>query len=85
MPIVLIASLIAFQVLLIFVHLTVYATMSAAFGFDGAIPRLIFIVLGSRFSRRHFSSISRGIALRSGTTHFPPIGSVSYIFCSWAA
>lgn len=49
MPIVIIASLIAFQVLLIFVHLAVYATMSAAFGIGGTAFQWLFIILAITF------------------------------------
>jgi uncharacterized protein len=49
MPAIFIATLVTFQVLLIFVHLTVYATLSAAFGFDGMAMRVIFILLSLTF------------------------------------
>lgn len=49
MPIVLVVSLVLFQILLVFVHLAVYATMSAAFGFDNPLLQFIFILLGITF------------------------------------
>lgn len=49
MPFALIASLIVFQILLIFVHLTVYATLSAAFGIGGVFIKILFIVLAFSF------------------------------------
>lgn len=49
MPIAAIASLIVFEILLIFVHLTVYATLVVAFGIGGAWLKALFILLAFTF------------------------------------
>jgi predicted MPP superfamily phosphohydrolase len=49
MPLVLIFSLIAFQVLLVFVHLAVYATLAAAFGIGSAALQIFFVLLALTF------------------------------------
>lgn len=49
MPLVLIPTLLVFEVLLIVVHLAVYATLAAAFGIGGSWLAAIFIVLALTF------------------------------------
>jgi len=49
MPIAIIASLIVFEILLVIVHLAVYATLVAAFGIGGAWLKILFIVLALTF------------------------------------
>jgi len=49
MPIILIATLIVFEVLLVIVHLAVYATLMAAFGIGGAWLKILFIMLALTF------------------------------------
>jgi predicted MPP superfamily phosphohydrolase len=49
MPIAFIGSLIVFQILLIFVHLAVYATIAAAFGIGGTWVKILFILLAFTF------------------------------------
>lgn len=49
MPIAVIGSLIVFQVLLIFVHLAVYATLAAAFGIGGVWMKTLFVLLAFTF------------------------------------
>ena len=56
MPIFIIATLIAFQILLIFVHLAVYATMAAAFGIGGMWFKTLFIVLAFTFIVASFAT-----------------------------
>jgi uncharacterized protein len=45
----LVASLIVFETLMIFVHLAVYATLTAAFGGGGIVLEVVFIVLALTF------------------------------------
>ncbi len=49
MPIVLIVSLIVFEILLVIVHLTVYATLAVAFGIGGLWLKILFIILALTF------------------------------------
>ena len=49
MPIVLILSLITFEVLLVIVHLAVYATLAAAFGIGGLWLKILFVALALTF------------------------------------
>jgi uncharacterized protein len=49
MPILAIASLIVFQILLIIVHLAVYAALAAAFGIGGIWLKVLFVVLALTF------------------------------------
>jgi predicted MPP superfamily phosphohydrolase len=56
MPIVLIATMLVFEVLLIIVHLAVYATLAAAFGISGLWLKVLFIVLALTFVSASFIS-----------------------------
>jgi predicted MPP superfamily phosphohydrolase len=49
MTVTIILTFIVFQALLLIVHLTVYATMAAAFGFDSTVLRLVFALLSLTF------------------------------------
>jgi hypothetical protein len=49
MPIILIATLIVFEALLIIVHLAVYATLVVAFGIGGLWLKILFIILALTF------------------------------------
>jgi hypothetical protein len=52
MPIILVATLIVFEILLVIVHLAVYATLAAAFGIGGvwlAWLKILFIILALTF------------------------------------
>lgn len=49
MPLGIIFSLIAFEVLLIFVHLAVYATLAAAFGIGSSVLAWVFVALALTF------------------------------------
>jgi predicted MPP superfamily phosphohydrolase len=49
MPIGVIISLVVFEILLIFVHLAVYATLAVAFGIGAAWLKILFIVLALTF------------------------------------
>ena len=49
MPIVIIATLIVFEALLVIVHLAVYATLAAAFGIGGVWLKVVFVILALTF------------------------------------
>jgi hypothetical protein len=49
MPIAVIASLIVFEILLVIVHLAVYATLMAAFGIGGWWLKILFVILALTF------------------------------------
>ena len=49
MAIFIITSLIVFEVLLIIVHLAVYATLAAAFGIGGVWLKIVFVILALTF------------------------------------
>jgi hypothetical protein len=49
MPIAVIASLIVFEILLVIVHLAVYATLVAAFGIGGLWLKILFVALALTF------------------------------------
>jgi predicted MPP superfamily phosphohydrolase len=55
MPIAIIGTLLVFQVLLIFVHLAVYATLAAAFGIGGVWLKIIFVLLAFTFTVASFA------------------------------
>jgi predicted MPP superfamily phosphohydrolase len=58
MPIILITSLVVFEVLLVIVHLVVYATLVVAFGIGGMWLKVMFVALALTFvsasARAHF-------------------------------
>jgi predicted MPP superfamily phosphohydrolase len=49
MPIILVATLIVFEILLVIVHLAVYAMLVAAFGIGGTWLKILFIILALTF------------------------------------
>jgi predicted MPP superfamily phosphohydrolase len=49
MPIILVLTLIVFEILLVIVHLAVYATLAAAFGIGGLWLKILFIILALTF------------------------------------
>ncbi len=90
MPIAVIGSLIAFQLLLIFVHLAVYATLAAAFGISGPFFEWLFIILAVTFISASFLSHFFRSKLLDwyytfsaywfGLVHFLFMGSVAFYF-----
>ena len=90
MPIVIILTVIALEVLLIFVHLAVYATLAAAFGIGGVLWETIFIILAltfvsatvlSRFySNRLIEWYYTFAAYWFGLVHFLFVGSLIFYF-----
>ncbi len=83
-------TLVAFQVLLIFVHLAVYETLSAAFGFDSTAMRVAFILLALTFvtaslivhwSRNRIAQWYYAFAAYwFGLVHFLFVGGVLFFF-----
>lgn len=90
MPIALIATLIVFEVLLVIVHLAVYATLGAAFGIGGIWLKIAFILLALTFVSASFiSHFYKGpiidwyytfSAYWFGLVHFLFIGAVAFYF-----
>jgi predicted MPP superfamily phosphohydrolase len=90
MPIGIILSLIAFEILLIFVHLAVYATLAAAFGIGGLLLKILFIVLALTFvGSSALSHFYKGKAIDLfytfsaywfGLVHFLFVGAVIFYF-----
>ena len=84
------ASLIVFEVLLVFVHLAVYATLAAAFGIGRPLLEIFFIVLALTFvsatvlSRFYNNKLVEWYYAFSaywfGLVHFLFIGGLAFFF-----
>jgi len=92
MPFFAVIALVAYQILLIFVHLALYATVAAAFGIGGPVTAVVFMVLAVSFvvmSVSVFKSGNRFVAMAYaasaywfGLSHFLFSGGVAYFFAA---
>lgn len=90
MPVVIVATLVVLQVLLIFVHLAVYAVASTTFGIGGLLFKTIVITLALTFLSASFLShwfrnkfidwYYAAAAYWFGLVHFLFVGAVAFFF-----